>query len=238
MPSTTSSSVSRDFASSTVITPSLPTFFIASAMKRPISGSPLAEMVPTWAISSFRGDILGVLLEVSDNGLDRQIDTALEVHRIHAGGDSLGTFSDDRVSEHGRRRRAVTGLVRGLRGNLAHHLRTHVLEFVFELNLLSDGHAVLGNAWCAKRLVEYDVATLGAKRHAYRVGERIDAMQHSVTRIDREFHFLGRHLSIPFCSTSSPGTTVERTPNDEDYRSDVFSAFEAARFTVSSRTRI
>src|SRR6266702_3153721 len=53
MPSTTSSSVSSDFASSTVITPSLPTFFMASAMKRPISASPLAEMVPTWAISSF-----------------------------------------------------------------------------------------------------------------------------------------------------------------------------------------
>src|SRR5947209_15344065 len=53
MPSTMSSSVSSDLASSTVITPSLPTFFIASARKRPISASPLAEMVPTWAISSF-----------------------------------------------------------------------------------------------------------------------------------------------------------------------------------------
>src|SRR6201993_4481222 len=52
MPSTTSSSVSSDFASSIVMTPSLPTFFIASARKRPISASPLAEMVPTWAISS------------------------------------------------------------------------------------------------------------------------------------------------------------------------------------------
>src|SRR5215468_11039555 len=53
MPSTTSSSVSRLFASSTVMTPSLPTFFIASARKRPISESPFAEIVPTWAISSF-----------------------------------------------------------------------------------------------------------------------------------------------------------------------------------------
>src|SRR5207248_1462031 len=53
MPSTTSSSVSSDLASSTVMTPSLPTFFMASAMKRPISESPLAEIVPTWAISSF-----------------------------------------------------------------------------------------------------------------------------------------------------------------------------------------
>src|SRR5471032_3322500 len=53
MPSTTSSSVSRLFASSTVMTPSLPTFFMASARNLPISASPLAEMVPTWAISSF-----------------------------------------------------------------------------------------------------------------------------------------------------------------------------------------
>ena len=52
MPSTTSSSVSRLFASSTVITPSLPTFSIASAIILPISLSPLAEIVPTCATSS------------------------------------------------------------------------------------------------------------------------------------------------------------------------------------------
>src|SRR5215831_5617821 len=52
MPSTTSSSVSRLFASSTVITPSLPTFCIACAIISPISRSPLAEIVPTWLISS------------------------------------------------------------------------------------------------------------------------------------------------------------------------------------------
>src|SRR5256886_16298928 len=51
MPSTTSRVVSRPFASSTVITPSLPTFCIASEMILPMVSSPLAEMVPTWAIS-------------------------------------------------------------------------------------------------------------------------------------------------------------------------------------------
>ncbi len=40
------------FDSSTVMTPSLPTFFIASAMVLPMSVSPLAEMVPTWAMVS------------------------------------------------------------------------------------------------------------------------------------------------------------------------------------------
>src|SRR6266702_4950374 len=61
IPSTTSSSVSSDLASSTVMTPSLPTFFMASAMNLPISASPLAEMVPTWSISSFEVTFLEFL---------------------------------------------------------------------------------------------------------------------------------------------------------------------------------
>src|ERR1700675_4013718 len=52
MPSTTSSSVSAVFASSTVITPSLPTFCIASAIILPIDLSPFDAMVPIWPISS------------------------------------------------------------------------------------------------------------------------------------------------------------------------------------------
>src|SRR3954467_10821446 len=52
MPSTISTSVSRDFASSTVITPSLPTFCIACAIILPMVLSPFDEMVPTCAISA------------------------------------------------------------------------------------------------------------------------------------------------------------------------------------------
>src|SRR5438132_11309198 len=51
MPSTTSSCVSSPFASSTVMTPSLPTLLIASAMISTIVEWLLAEMVPTCAIS-------------------------------------------------------------------------------------------------------------------------------------------------------------------------------------------
>src|SRR5687768_13559928 len=51
MPSTVSSVVSRPRASSTVMTPSLPTFSIASAIRSPISLSLFAEMAPTCAIS-------------------------------------------------------------------------------------------------------------------------------------------------------------------------------------------
>ena len=51
MPSTTSRVVSIALASSMVMTPSLPTFSMASARISPIMVSPLALMVPTWVIS-------------------------------------------------------------------------------------------------------------------------------------------------------------------------------------------
>src|SRR5437016_8309656 len=51
MPSTTSSTVSADFDSSTVMTPSLPTFSIASAIRLPIVLSLLEAIVATCAIS-------------------------------------------------------------------------------------------------------------------------------------------------------------------------------------------
>ena len=51
MPSTTSSSLFRLLPSSTVITPSLPTLSIASAMILPMFSSALAEIEPTCAIS-------------------------------------------------------------------------------------------------------------------------------------------------------------------------------------------
>src|SRR5579872_3547596 len=52
MPSTTSSSVWMPLASSTVMTPSLPTFCMASEIILPISFSPLAAMAPTCAVSA------------------------------------------------------------------------------------------------------------------------------------------------------------------------------------------
>src|SRR5437867_2961989 len=140
MPSTTSSSVSRDFASSTVITPSLPTFFMASASNLPISASPLAEMVPTCAISSLEV----IFFEFLDDSLGRKVDAALQVHRIHAGGDCLGAFTKEGGCQHDCGGCAVTGDIGSLARDLAHEPRPHVLKFVLELDISRDRHTVLG----------------------------------------------------------------------------------------------
>ena len=133
------------FASSTVMTPSLPTFFIASAIILPISVSPFARIVPTCAMSFLPLVGFESFFSSLDDGLDGLVDAALELHRVVAGGDELGALAVDRLREHGRGGGAVAGDVGGLRGDLLHHLRAHVLELVLELDLLRDGDAVLGD---------------------------------------------------------------------------------------------
>ena len=61
MPSTNSSVVSEVLPSSTVMTPSLPTFSKASAMSLPMVGSLLALMLATCSISSFLVSFLELL---------------------------------------------------------------------------------------------------------------------------------------------------------------------------------
>src|SRR5487761_2111513 len=155
MPSTTSSSVSSDLASSTVMTPSLPTFFMASERNLPISASPLAEMVPTWAISSFEVTFLEFLTRSATTA-----STAMSIPRLR----SIGFMP------------AAT--------DFAPHLGAHVLDLVLKLDFLGDGDAVLGDTGSAERLVEHDVAALGAERHLDGVGENVDAAQHAVAGID------------------------------------------------------
>jgi hypothetical protein len=143
-----------------------------------------------------RGHRLGALLDVLDHGRDRDLDAALQVHRVHAGGNRFGAFPHDRLRQHGGGGGAVTGGVVGLGSDFAQHLRAHVLELVLEFDLLGDGDAVLGDAGGAETLFDDDVAALGAERHLHRVGENIDAAQHAVARVSGKFNVLGSHVEF------------------------------------------
>ena len=132
------------------------------------------------------GDLLRPLFDVLDDGRHRDVDSALQVHRVHPGGDELQPFPHYRGGEHGRGGRTVAGEIIGLRGHLAHHLRAHVLELVGKLDFLGDGDAVLGNARSPVGFVENDVAPLRTQRHLHRIVENIDAAQHSVAGVAGE----------------------------------------------------
>ena len=59
--------------------------------------------------------------------------------------DRLGVLpATDRLGEHGRRSGAIAGLISGLGCDFSHHLSTHILVLVFELDFFGDGHAVFG----------------------------------------------------------------------------------------------
>jgi hypothetical protein len=164
--------------SSTVITPSLPTLRIASAICLPISLSE-AEIVAICVISLFGFgvdvDFFGVLFEFAHDA-----STALSMPRLMwvalAPAVMLRKpFGDDALGEHHRRRGAVAGHVVGLGAHFADELGAHVFKGVLQLNVLGDRHAVVGDGGRAEFLVQHHVAALGAEGAFHRFGQFVHA---------------------------------------------------------------
>ena len=141
-------------------------------------------------------DLLGLLLDVLDDGVDGCLDAPFEAERVSAGGDVLQTLADDRLGEHGGGRRAIAGDVVGGRGDLAHQLRALVLEDILDLDLTSDGHTVVRDRRSAPLLVEHHVAAARAERHLDRVGHRVHALLERLARVRGVLQFLVSHVSL------------------------------------------
>src|SRR4029450_195699 len=156
--------------------------------------------------------LLRPLLELFHHQVAGEVDAALEVHRVHAGGDRLGALAHDRLGEHGRGGGAVAGGVRRPGRHLAHHLGAHVLELVGKLDLFGDGDAVLGDARRAIGLVEHDVAALGPERDLDRIGQDIDAADHAGAGVAAKTYFFCCHGLVPCSSVCRSGPTDRPMP--------------------------
>src|SRR4051812_32707239 len=141
-------------------------------------------------------DLLGLVADVLHDLVHGKLDALLEAERVGARRDVLQALADDRLGEDGGRRRAVAGDVVGGRGDLADELRALVLEDVLDLDLTSDGHAVVGDRRSTELLVEHDVAAARAERHLDRVGDRVDALLERLARVDVVLQFLVSHVSL------------------------------------------
>ncbi len=159
------------------------------------------------------GDFLGggaglaELLQLLDRGDDRLVDAALQIHRVHAGGDVLHAFGDDRLGQHGGGGGAVAGHVGSLGSDFLDHLRAHVLELVLQLDFLRDRHAVLGDGGGAEGALQHDVAAFRAEGDLHRVGEYVHAGDHAHARVFPEFDVFGSHelfLSNEFVEAIRP----------------------------------
>ena len=139
-------------------------------------------------------------LDVLDDLGNGHVDAALEVHRVHAGGNRLHAFADDGLSQNGRGGGAVAGFVIGAAGDFLHHLRAHVLELVLQFDFLGDRHTVLGDARRAEGFLDHDVTTLGAQRDLDRIGKDVDALEHAVAGIGIEFDVFSSHVGFSYPS--------------------------------------
>src|SRR4051794_13146196 len=142
------------------------------------------------------GDLLGLRADVLDDLVDGDLDAALQAERVRAGGHVLEALADDRLGEHGGRRRAVAGYVVRGRGDLAHELGALVLEDVLDLDLTGDGDAVVGDGRSTELLVEHHVTAARAEGDLDRVGDRVDALLEGLARVDVVLQFLVSHVSL------------------------------------------
>ena len=199
MPSTTSSSVSSDLASSTVITPSLPTFAIASAIIEPRVLSPFAEIVPTWPISSFDFTFLERFFRSATTA-----STAFWIPRLRSIGfmPAATDFEPSRTIEAAR---TVAVVVPSPAASLVFEATSRTICAPMFSNLsassisLRDRHAVLGGARSAPKLFsDHDVAALRTERHLHCVGENVDAAGAMRSRASAPKLFAPR-LWLPCC---------------------------------------
>ena len=200
-----------DLPSSMVMTPSLPTFCMASAIILPMASSPLAEMVPTWAISSLVVTTLEFFLSScnyenrklnnnnnnknkkthGNDGLDGGSDATAKIGGVDASRDVLEGLGKDGAGEDGGGGGSIAGLVVGLAGDVHHEAGAEVLELVLELDGLGDGDTVLGDLGTAVGLLNDDIAALGTEGDGDGVGELVDTLEHCLAAIVAKAHVLG-----------------------------------------------
>src|ERR1700681_3440103 len=140
---------------------------------------------------------LGELLEFFGRRQDRLVDAALQIHRIDARGNGLEAFADDRLCKNGRGGGAIAGFVGSVGSDFLHHLRAHVLELVFELDLFGYRHAVLGDGGGAEALVEHCVAAFRTQRYLDGIRQNIYALEHALPSVVAKAYVFCCHLLIP-----------------------------------------
>ena len=110
-----------------------------------------------------------------DRGGGGFLNAAAHGHGIGAGGQVLQALVDHGLGQDRGGGGAVAGNVVGLGGDLFDELRAHILKGVLELDLLGDGHAVVGDEGRAELLLQDHVAALGPQGDLHGVGQLIEA---------------------------------------------------------------
>src|SRR5690606_30597485 len=135
----------------------------------------------------------GQLLDLFNRSIQTFVDTALQVHRVHARGNCFQTFVHNGLRQNNYSSSTITDYVVDLRNNLLHHLRAHVFELVFQLDFLGYGNTVFSHGRRAKGLVQNHVTAFWAQSYLDRVGQNIHTSQHSLAGGITKFNVFSCH---------------------------------------------
>ena len=142
------------------------------------------------------GDLLSSTLHLLDGSVNGLLDAATDGDGVSASGNVAQALVDDDLSQQRGGGGAVTNGVVGLGGDLLHELSAHVLDGVLELDLLSDGDAVVGDGGSAVGTLQGNVAALGAKRGGNSVSERVDALGKTRASVGTKDNVLSHDLFL------------------------------------------
>ena len=124
----------------------------------------------------------------------RFVDTAFQIHRVHACCNSFQAFVHDSLSEYGCGGGTVACCVVRFRGNFFHHLRAHVFELVFQFDFTCNGNTIFGDGRRAEGFVQNHVTAFRAQGHFNCICQYVYAAQHFYTSVVTEFYVFCCHF--------------------------------------------
>ena len=120
-------------------------------------------------------DLLRVLLDCIDCGLNALCDALAHNHRVCTSSNILHALANDSLCQNGSGGGAVACQIIGLGSNFLDQLCAHVLKRIVQLDVLGNGHTVVGDQRSAEFLVQNNIAALRTQSYLNRISQLVYA---------------------------------------------------------------
>ncbi len=121
-------------------------------------------------------------------GSNRFVDTALQVHRVHASSNGFQTLVNDGLCQNSCGSGAVTRVVRGFGSHFLHHLGAHVLQLVFQLDFFRHRYTVFGHGRRTERLIQNHIAAFGTQRYFNGICQGVNTSHHALASFVAKYY--------------------------------------------------
>ena len=122
------------------------------------------------------GDLLCVLLNSGNGGVNGFLNTAFDEHGVCTCGYVLHTLANKCLCKKGCSGGAVAGSIVGFGCNFFYNLSTHVLKRIFKGDFLGDGNTIVADDRSAEFFIKNNIAALRAKGDFYGIGKFVDTI--------------------------------------------------------------